>query len=130
MKPAKVRPYTDYSGPTGTPTIIGVNYDVWNLRISVEFDNWDGMVYVDFQSPRGFRVLDESDLQEMWDDRTNTDKWLNVVKLNGWAALEDTRPGFSQLDEEDVEYLIVGKDECVSVITEEAPDVTVIELEN
>ena len=33
-------------------------------------------------------MLDESDLQEMWDDRSNTEQWLNVVKLNGWAALE------------------------------------------
>ena len=124
----KVVPYEiDDDAPTGTPELVEMHYDVWNLRISLDFPDWSGVVYVDFESPLGFRVMEESDLLEMWDSRTDESHWLNRVKSNGWLDQEARREGFTSETEDVKEYLVVGVNDCVSVMAFEHPTLTIID---
>ena len=51
--------------------------------------------------------------------------WLFEVKTGGWKALEQTRPRFSSGRHEWVKNsLLVGRNECVSVLTKEPPSLT------
>jgi len=69
-------------------------------------------------------VLDEFDLTEFRSECTLQDGWLFEVTKGGWKDLELTRPQFLSARQDWVrEYLIIGLDECVSVLTKEDPKV-------
>lgn len=129
IQAARVVPFKGYKGPLGVPEVINIAYDIWNLRITVTLSNLRGVIYVDFDSARGFRVLDEGDLLEMWVDRPKVQHWLNVVEANGWGAQEDQRPGFIFTASDQTEFLIVGTNDCVSVLAHEDPNVTIIDYD-
>jgi hypothetical protein len=75
-----------------------------------------------FSSPVGFRVLDERDLLEFWNDFSEPNGWLWEVLGGGWLELESAREGFLDRDllPELREFLVVG-DMCVSVICARPP---------
>ncbi len=112
------------------PEIIHLNYDVWTLRVTAEFE--DIRVYVDFTNVKGFRVLDEGDLLEFWNPESRIKGWLWEVKSGGWFDLEKIREGFVTgiLDGESKpnEYFILGITDCVNVISYNEPKITIIEL--
>ena len=99
---------------------------------SVEFDGMDlviefqgeGFSYgrLTFPTVEGFRVLDERNLVEFWDEYHEGNGWLWEVESGGWLDLERQRRGF--LDHEFLpqmrEYLVVD-DRCVSVFTMHLP---------
>jgi hypothetical protein len=92
------------------------------LVILVASSQWNAKVT--FTQTYGFRVLGELDLTEFWSQCSLHDGWLFEVTANGWKALELSRPTFfSGLQSWVREYLVVGRDECVSVLTKEEPTV-------
>lgn len=110
----------------GIPEVADINYDLWLLRITLSFKEIDNPVYVTFDTPRGFRVLDEGDLLEFWNNETRPKGWLWFVKSGGWYDLEKYRSGFvSGVIGGYSEYLILGENECVSVITNDEPVIAV-----
>ena len=88
--------------------------------MQVSSQSWD--VNLKFESFYGFRVLDELDLTEFWTQCNLMDGWLFEVCSGGWKDLELQRPAFLSGQNEWVkEYLIVGLNECVSVLSKEHP---------
>jgi hypothetical protein len=126
---AKLVPHPEGEKPRGKAQLVELHYDVWTLRVTVDIDKFDGVVYVDFESPCGFRVLDEEDLGEMWADGKSDRRWFYTVESSGWLAQENERPGFSNDPEELTEYFIAGVNECVSILAEGAPTITVIDAD-
>ena len=109
----------------GLPELTNINYDLWFLQITIWFENKKPPIYVRFDDVRGFRVLDEGDLCEFWsDDRPSG--WLWEIEKGGWFDLESIRAGFlsnAQSKGELKEYLIVGINDCISVITGVEPEI-------
>lgn len=108
----------------GVPEITGVTYDLWQLRIMLRFEALDNRVYVTFNRVRGFRVLDEGNLLEFWDPDTRVSGWLWQVQKGSWFDLERSREGFmSGVNRDYKEFLVLGIDDCVSVITSQEPQI-------
>lgn len=107
------------------PEIADIHYDLWLLMVTLRFENIDNPVYVTSNAPRGFRVLDEGDLLEFWNNETRPKGWLWGVKSGGWYDLEKYRSGFvSGVTGGYTEYLILGENDCLSVITNDEPIIT------
>ncbi|BBI69588.1 hypothetical protein PKHYL_37790 [Psychrobacter sp. KH172YL61] len=77
------------------PLINHISYDSWLLRVSLFFSTEEirQMVYVDFTDIIGFRVLDNGNLVEFWNDDC-PNGWLWEVSDGGWFDLEKQREGF------------------------------------
>jgi hypothetical protein len=77
-----------------------------------------------FRRPAGFRVLDERDLCEFWDQYHTGNGWLYEVHEGGWQELESHRPLFNSPSFFTGlrEFLIVC-DQCVNVLTVNAPKI-------
>jgi hypothetical protein len=106
----------------GIPEVTNVNYNLSLLRIKLEFSDANHSVYISFDSVRGFRVLDEGDLLEFWDPGSRAQGWLWHVEEGGWFDLEKLRDGFmSGVNGVYKEFLVVGQNECVSVIANGDP---------
>eukprot|EP01031_Cornospumella_fuschlensis_P031367 gene31367-37908_t len=77
---------------------------------------------ISFPQSYGFRVLDELDLTEFWSQCSLVQGWLFEVVSGGWKDLEMTRKHFYSGRSDWVrEYLVVGLNECVSVLSKEEP---------
>ncbi|WP_441004585.1 hypothetical protein [Pseudocolwellia agarivorans] len=99
------------------------------LDIIVESKNWK--VNVNFDATWGFRVLDELDLCEFWTECDLTQGWFFEVFDGGWNALENTRSHFvTDKMYKHREFLIIGLNECVSVLGQELPKVTELTSSN
>lgn len=87
-----------------------------------------GAAQVTFDSPIGFRVLDERDLTEFWNTYSEPNGWLWEVVSGGWMDLESTRREFIDRTFIDGlrEYLVVD-DMCVSVLCTRPPRIVVAE---
>lgn len=110
--------------PDKTTQVESVSFSSEGLSISVSSQHWDAKVV--FGQTYGFRVLDELDLTEFWSQCSLADGWFFEVSSGGWKALELTRPYFLSGRHDWVrEYLIIGFNECVSVLTKEEPLVAV-----
>jgi hypothetical protein len=106
----------------GVPEVTHVSYDLGELRVTLRFDDRDHPLYVIFDGPPGFRVLDEGDLCEFWDPQTRPSGWIWQVQSGGWLDLERTRPTFiSGMTESLSEFLVIGKNDCVSVLAHSEP---------
>ena len=105
------------------PEIIHITYDLWSLRITLQFKGYDNPVYIEFRDIVGFRVLDEGDLIEFWNPGIRTEGWLWTVEAGGWFELEKCRPGFVSGTFHNClhEFLVLGVDDCVSVMTSSEP---------
>lgn len=114
-------------GPLDTkPEITRVDYDLHNLVVHIEPTYDAEPIVVTFDSSLGFRVLDEGNLLEFWDHFNLKDGWLFQISSGGWYDLESKRNGFVSQHHSDVrEYLIIGVNECVSVLSVEPPKVVV-----
>lgn len=127
MPSADLRPFPVDDAPRSMPDVTEIHYDVWTLRVTLDFDDMNGVVYVDFSAVSGFRVLDEGDLGEMLPAK---DGWLYEVDDGGWLAQESVRDGFTADAAALTEYLVAGVNDCVSVLCEDEPSVTVIEFDD
>jgi len=112
-------------GPLDTkPEITRIAYDLHNLVVHIEPTYDADPIVVTFDSSIGFRVLDEGNLLEFWDYFNLKDGWLFQISEGGWYELESKRNGFVSQHHSDVrEYLIIGVNECVSVLSAEPPKV-------
>ncbi|HEY6020955.1 MAG TPA: hypothetical protein VIY48_13950 [Candidatus Paceibacterota bacterium] len=109
--------------PDKMTQVEAVNFGTDGLAISMSSEHWDAEVF--FEQTYGFRVLDELDLTEFWSQCSLADGWFFEVTYGGWKALELTRPNFLSGRHDWVrEYLVIGRNECVSVLTKEAPLIT------
>ncbi|GAA0858836.1 hypothetical protein [Aliiglaciecola litoralis] len=88
-------------------------------ELKVRFNNEFG--------PCALRLLDESDLSENWQAINMSGGWLYKVTSGGWFEQESKRDGFLLQHSSNIykEYLIIGLDACVSVLTKE--DVTILD---
>lgn len=103
-----------------TTEVASVHLGGGGLTIEMRSEHWDATVT--FPQSYGFRVLDELDLTEFWPQCSLTNGWLYEVFSGGWKDLEKTRDHFYSGRNEWVrEYLIVGFNECVSVLTKDGP---------
>ncbi len=124
LRNPEVSSLADAEAFTGIPEITDVTYDLWLLRITLRFENIDHPVYVIFDGVRGFRVLDEGDLLEFWKPDVRGKGWLCRVDKGGWFDLESLREGFvSGVTGGYKEFLVVGENECVSVIARDNPNI-------
>ena len=108
---------------SGVPEIERLEYDLWRLRISVRFQPGDPPVYVTFSEPSAFRVMDERNLNEFWADGARSSSWLWIVLGGGWIDDEEQRSGFIREMTPGVEYLVLGRNDCVTVIASSPPTV-------
>lgn len=107
------------------PEIVLINYDLNTLTLEVE-PEFDGEpIIVAFELVEGIRVLDEGNLLEFWDSFNLNSGWIFRIVSGGWFSQELNRPGFLSLRESEVmEYIVIGENECVSVLTYSEPKVT------
>jgi len=108
----------------GIPEVTNLNYDLELLRITLGFQGVRSPIYLTFGGVRGFRMLDEGDLLELWNPDTRAESWLWQVEKGGWFDLESIRNGFvSGATGGYNEFLILGVNECVSVISHDEPTI-------
>ena len=124
VQKAVISSVTDAEAFEGIPEVTAVNYDTSLLRITISFENIDYPVHVIFDGVRGFRVLDEGDLLEFWNPDVRANGWLWFVEKGGWFELESLRKGFvSGVTGGYREYLVLGQNDCVSVIAYGEPKI-------
>ena len=112
-----------------TTQVEEVRFAAGRLSIEVASERWTACV--SFDALYGFRLLDELDLSEFWSQCTLADGWLFEVVSGGWKELELKRPHFISGHQEGVhEYLVIGLNECVSVLTKEAPRIVAVQPSN
>ncbi|WP_220150712.1 hypothetical protein, partial [Marinobacter nauticus] len=79
-------------------------------------------IEVHYSEVIGFRALDEGDLLEFWEHFNLRDGWIFRVHKGGWFDLESTRGGFTSAYSDFLkEFLIIGEDLCISVISKDDP---------
>ncbi|UIR54787.1 hypothetical protein LZQ00_10915 [Sphingobacterium sp. SRCM116780] len=108
------------------PQIIEINYDLESLIVTVSFyDPDDEIIEVKFTSIVGFRVLDEGNLLEFWNS-SRPAGWIWEIKENGWYDQEKKREGFllGYMDDfNPKEYLILGQNDCISILCYKEPKI-------
>ena len=122
-------PFNPGAGFSGIPEITRVEYDLWVLRITCDFDGHREPVYLEFQNVEGFRVLDEGQLSAFWVNGPRAPGWLWEVKSGGWFELESNRSDFIMgltfslggIVNSPREFIALGVSDCVSVITWDEP---------
>jgi hypothetical protein len=105
------------------PEIINLNYDLWTLKITLDFKDIPQPIYIIFKNVVGFRVLDEGNLLEFWNPDIRVPGWIWKVESGGWFELEKLRSGFltQYHTNSHNEFLILGINDCISVISESDP---------
>lgn len=103
----------------GGARLVAIRSDGVDLELEMESDA--GGVRVSFRDVVGFRVLEERELCEFWNDYATPNGWLWEVHEGGWLDLERTRATFGSLRLPLREWLVVD-DRCVSVIGENPPE--------
>lgn len=96
--------------------IRGLMFEDERLTLNIEGDGFGSACLV-FDGVVGFRVLDERDLAEFWNEQSEPNGWLWEVQSGGWCDLERARSTFSSaaLFTDMREYLVVD-DKCISVL--------------
>ena len=122
MNAPKCQPYPP-SQRYDRVVIRSLRFDCQNLEIDVQ---GEGFLFarIVFRRPAGFRVLDERDLCEFWNDYHTGNGWLYEVENGGWRELESSRAEFlaPHMFPALCEYLVVC-DQCVSVLVVESPEI-------
>jgi hypothetical protein len=100
-----------------------LHYDGQSLVIELQGDGF-AFVRLVFAEPQGFRVLDELDLCEFWDDYHERNGWFYEVMQGGWLELESLRTTFvtGTMPPPPIEYLLVS-DKCVSIFARKPPEI-------
>lgn len=126
LDPPKLTAVQTVFPPDKMAEVESVNFSTDGLSISVSTASWNAKVI--FEQTYGFRVLDELDLTEFWSNCSLADGWFFEVSGNGWKTLELTRPTFLSGRHDWVrEYMVIGMNECVSVLTKEQPVVIAVQ---
>jgi len=103
------------------PVIEDLHYDLYTLKVRLNFStNTEYLepIYVIFRQVEGFRVLGEENLMEFWVNPKRANGWLWKVENGGWHDQEKKRDGFiNEITEDFDEYMIVGQNDCLNVIT-------------
>ena len=102
-----------------------LHYDSLSLSIDIQGERMFSFARVTFRKPIGFRVLDEMDLSEFWNNYGESNGWLYEVLEGGWMELETQRQGFSSqaiYKNELKEYLLVDY-KCISVLSINPPEI-------
>lgn len=101
-----------------------IEYDGSSLVIRIKADDIPEARIV-FQSPAGFRVLDERDLCEFWDHYNEKNGWLYEVEQGGWLDLERTRPLFNSHEFfTGLREFFLVDEMCISVLTVRPPEIS------
>jgi hypothetical protein len=112
-----------------TTQVESVRFGIDGLTVTMSSKQWEATVF--FPQSYGFRVLDELDLTEFWPQCSLTQGWFFEVISGGWKDLEMTREHFYSGRNDWVhEYLVVGLNECVSILSKETPEFTVLASAN
>ena len=102
--------------------IVYIEFDIETLTVTVLIDG--DKIDVSFDSPVGYRVLDEGDLLEFWPNCSSFNGWLYEIRNGGWLDQERKREGFvSAAKTDSQEYFIIGCNYCINVIAWEDPSV-------
>ena len=118
--------------PDSVPEVVHVSYDLWRLQITLLFEGQQQPVYLTFKSV-GFRVLDESQLLDYWPKEVRASGWLWRMESGGWFDQESERSGFlmgscaKEGDRRPNEYLLLGVNDCVSILSWGEPQVLLAE---
>jgi len=111
----------------GIPELVDLNFDLWILRVKLEFPDLQNPVYLSFKNVESFRVLDEGSLMEFWTNKERSKGWLWKVKKGGWHDQEKNRRGFElskELLKDYDEYMVVGIGICLNLIGGTEPIIT------
>jgi len=101
-------------------------YDLEFLKIIVIADSTTKLE-ITFHQPIGFRCLDEGDLLEFWDNSEITNNWIVEIHNSGWLEQESNRKGFLSRTSELREFLVMGQNDCISVLDTNSPNIKLIE---
>lgn len=94
----------------------GVRFHADRLILDIQGDEFSFAQLV-FEGIIGFRVLDERDLSEFWNQYSEPNGWLWEVHSGGWCELERNRTGFSSADLfSDMREFFIVDDKCISVL--------------
>lgn len=105
-----------------TIEIVYVEFDIETLTVTVLTDG--DKIDILFDSPAGYRVLDEGDLLEFWPNCSSFNGWLYEIRGGGWLDQERNRNGFASSAKTDAkEYFIIGCNYCINVLAWEGPSV-------
>jgi hypothetical protein len=103
-----------------TTQVESVSFGSGGLIVAMSSEHW--VAKVSFSQNYGFRVLDELDLTEFWSQCSLAEGWLFEVISGGWKDLEKQREHFYSGRHVWVrEYLVVGFNDCVSILSKEEP---------
>jgi hypothetical protein len=111
----------------GIPELVDLNFDLWTLKVKLEFPDLQNPVYLTFKNVGGFRVLDEGSLMEFWNNEKRSNGWLWKVKKGGWHDQEKKREGFAfsrEILANYDEYMVVGIGMCLNLIGGTEPIIT------
>ncbi len=106
--------------------VVRVAWEAGQLSVVVRgASEGGGSTAIDFPDVVGFRVLDERDLMEYWPACSSPDGGLFEIQQGGWLEQEQARPGscIGPMKLPRHEFLVVGCDNCVSVLTSSQPRV-------
>jgi hypothetical protein len=102
--------------------IVYIEFDIETLTVTVLIDG--DKIDVSFDSPAGYRVLDEGNLLEFWPSCSSFNGWLYEILNGGRLDQERKRKGFISAAKNDAqEYFIIGCNYCINVIAWEDPSV-------
>ncbi|MBF9140156.1 hypothetical protein [Hymenobacter properus] len=107
-----------------SPVVAGLNYVGKASQLIIYYCS-NGNEEVDyeiiFDSPRGFKLLDEGDMHDYWESEIIRNNWLFEIESGGWLDRADASGGFISKALGFREFLISGIDDCVSVISNTDP---------
>lgn len=100
-----------------------LRFDGSDLVLQIQGDGFS-FATVTFKNVIGFRVLDERDLCEFWNEYSEPNGWLYEVESGGWLELESQRELFNSPSLFDglKEYFVVD-DNCINVLCTRAPEI-------
>ena len=105
-----------------TIEIVYIDFDIETLTVTVLIDG--DKIDISFDSPAGYRVLDEGDLLEFWPTCSSFNGWFYEIYSGGWLDQERNREGFASAAKTDSkEYFIIGCNYCINVLAWETPSV-------
>src|SRR4051812_11056363 len=112
MRPPRCKPYP-LAARYRRKAVRSLRYDGESLEVKVQGEEF-AFARVLFRQPAGFRVLDERDLCEFWNEYSELNGWLFEVEQGGWSELESHRPLFNSPEVSPGlrEWLIVD-DKCI-----------------
>ena len=124
MKNIIATPINEALAKDGKVELVDIHYDLDKLEITISLNNQENDKKIIFEEVCGFRALDEGDLFSWWKETNLTKGWCFEVSEGGWFDFERQRKDFvSGSTNSYREFLVIGVDLCVSVITNEEPTI-------